>query len=149
MLVKANTLNRKRQTAAGVVLGAMVAAAMLPAALGVLQSSATLPELGTSRPDLGKLPLQFEANWGQAAPEVGYMTRNGNNALFFTPGEVALALQGTEAGLKLQFVGANPSHAISSGTQLPGKVNYMIGNDPAQWHTGVPTYGDIHYKIGR
>jgi hypothetical protein len=118
---------------------------MLPAALGVLQSSQALPALGTGQPDLGKLPLQFEANWGQAIPEVSYMARNGNNALFFTPGEVALALQGTEAGLKLQFVGANPSHAISSGAQLPGKVNYIIGNDPAQWRTGVPTYGDIHY----
>jgi N-acetylneuraminic acid mutarotase len=29
---------------------------------------------------------------------------------------------------------------------MPGKVNYLIGTDPAQWHTGVPTYGEIAYS---
>src|SRR5208337_4431607 len=26
-----------------------------------------------------------------------------------------------------------------------GKVNYFIGNDPAQWHTSVPTYVKVRY----
>jgi hypothetical protein len=120
---------------------------MLPAAFGLVQSSGAgiTGTGGVTQPDLGKLPLQFEANRGQAVTEVQYMARTGDNALFFTPGEVALALQGTEAGVRLQFVGANPSHAITSGAELPGKVNYLVGNDPAQWRTGVPVFGDIRY----
>ncbi len=29
--------------------------------------------------------------------------------------------------------------------ELEGKVNYLIGNDPAKWRTDVPTYGRVRY----
>ena len=28
----------------------------------------------------------------------------------------------------------------------PGRVNYFIGNNPAKWHTNVPTYARVRYK---
>ena len=29
---------------------------------------------------------------------------------------------------------------------LPGKVNYMIGNDRKKWHTGIPTFRQVRYN---
>jgi N-acetylneuraminic acid mutarotase len=29
--------------------------------------------------------------------------------------------------------------------EMPGKVNYLIGKDAANWHTNLPTYGEISY----
>src|SRR5205823_6500094 len=29
---------------------------------------------------------------------------------------------------------------------LPGKVNYLLGNDPMRWRTNVPTYGKVAYQ---
>jgi hypothetical protein len=30
--------------------------------------------------------------------------------------------------------------------ELPGKSNYLIGNDPNKWRTNVPTYGRVRYE---
>ena len=48
--------------------------------------------------------------------------------------------------VRMQLAGANPElHPI--GTEpLPGTANYFLGNDPAKWHTGVPTYARVRYR---
>ena len=30
--------------------------------------------------------------------------------------------------------------------ELPGKINYLIGKDPAKWRTGVATYAKVRYE---
>ncbi|HEX6289758.1 MAG TPA: SBBP repeat-containing protein [Herpetosiphonaceae bacterium] len=50
------------------------------------------------------------------------------------------------AVVRLDFVGANPSPAITSADPLPGIVNYFLGDDPGQWRTNVPTYAAIRYE---
>src|SRR5207244_12907628 len=37
-----------------------------------------------------------------------------------------------------------PSH-LAAEQPLPGKVNYLRGNDPSKWQTNVPTYGRVRY----
>src|SRR5262249_12492197 len=34
---------------------------------------------------------------------------------------------------------------VGSGL-LPGKSNYLIGNDPKNWHTDIPNYSRIEYR---
>ena len=46
----------------------------------------------------------------------------------------------------MKLEGANPSPAIDGMEQLPGIVNYFIGNDPAKWHTTIPTYAKVQYQ---
>ena len=46
----------------------------------------------------------------------------------------------------LQFIGANPEPQMQSGTAMPGKVSYITGKDPANWHTNLPTYNGITYS---
>ena len=70
--------------------------------------------------------------------------------LFFTPDETVLALPdptGTVSGtlVRLQYAGANQNPTLSGQNQLPGVVNYLIGNNSAKWQTNLPTYAGVDY----
>jgi hypothetical protein len=109
-------------------------------------------------PNLSQQSLAFEPNGGQTDPSVRFMAHAPSGTLFFTQAGITLALKspgvsGSSAGavpaggvLRLQFVGANPAEVVSDGPQLAAKVNYFIGNDPANWHTNLPTYSTITYN---
>lgn len=121
-------------------------------------------------PGLSKLPLSFEPNAGQSNQAVRFLARASGGTLFFTPSGVSLTLNQTGARavaakapqvgspllshetispstvVRILFSGANPNPIVDNGVLLPGKVNYMLGNDPAQWHTDLPTYAGITYR---
>jgi hypothetical protein len=44
----------------------------------------------------------------------------------------------------VEFVGARRSSRVAAGDLLPGRVNYLYGDDPKQWRTNVPTYARAH-----
>lgn len=46
--------------------------------------------------------------------------------------------------VSLEFAGSKPSHA-APGPELPGKVNYLRGNDPQRWQIGLSTYARVTY----
>ena len=43
----------------------------------------------------------------------------------------------------MQFVGANDGAQISGAEELSGKINYLIGSEPARWQTGVATFAKV------
>ena len=45
----------------------------------------------------------------------------------------------------MQLAGANSTVEPMDEEQLPGKVNYFVGSDPAKWHAGIPTYAKVRY----
>jgi len=114
-----------------------------------------------------KLPLSFEQNVGQTDPKVDFLARGSGYTLFLTRGEAVLTLRATErssdptsqrriglavsdeptanAVLRMALAGGNPAAQATAEGQLSGTVNYFIGNDPARWHVGVPTYARITY----
>ena len=47
--------------------------------------------------------------------------------------------------LRMQLVDANTNPQVVGLEELPGKINYFLGNDPQQWRTNVPTYAKVHY----
>jgi len=47
--------------------------------------------------------------------------------------------------IRMELAGANKNAQVAGANQLPGISNYFIGNDPAQWRTGVPTYAKVRY----
>jgi hypothetical protein len=103
-------------------------------------------------PQWGQLPLSFEPNVGQTAPAVQFQVRAPGGTLGFLPTEVALALPAaagattaTSQLIRLQFLGANSATTITGHDELPGKANYLRGQDPAQWKTNVPTYAGVTY----
>jgi pimeloyl-ACP methyl ester carboxylesterase len=94
------------------------------------------------------VPVSYIPNMGQSATNVRYQVHGGSSSAFFTDEAILLAV--TEGAETLPFVSlrwenANPSPDISAGRQLPGVVNYIRGNDPQQWRSDIPTYGEIVY----
>jgi uncharacterized repeat protein (TIGR01451 family) len=95
-------------------------------------------------------PLAFEPNRGQAAGDVEYLARGEGYTVFLRPREATLALRHTrrgEAGLvRVWFEGAGSPAALEPLDPLPGRSNYLVGHDPAQWLTGVPHYGRVRSR---
>ncbi len=115
----------------------------------------------------GKLPIAFEQNVGQVDSRVNFIARTAGYTAFLTPTAAVFSIQHSElldrraAGLQgvdtprsptnaagvaihMEIVGAKPQTAVGS-EQLPGKVNYFIGNDPSQWRTSISTFGRVEY----
>ena len=115
---------------------------------GVLNVLALTPPM-QPLPAFGNLPLYFEAAPSQANHPAQFIARGSDYQFLISPAEVQLNLQKTDAAtheissrtVRMQFVGANPRAQIQGAAELPGKINYLVGNNPAQWHTGVATFG--------
>jgi len=50
------------------------------------------------------------------------------------------------AVVRMRLGGSSGVAAPVGEEQLPGTANYLIGNDPAKWHTSVPTYAKVCYR---
>ncbi len=48
--------------------------------------------------------------------------------------------------IRMQLRGANPAAKPAGSDQLPGTANYILGNDPAKWHTAIPTFAKVKYS---
>ena len=123
----------------------------------------------------GKLPLQFEANQGQANKTVRFLSRGSGYSLYLTASEAVLVLATPSAegkrhatnaihdkhiapmqgdtpalmqslALRMRLVGAHTASRVSGLDALPGKANYFIGNDRSKWHTNVPLYAKVRYE---
>jgi hypothetical protein len=165
------TINAKRAAAAGI--GVLIIGLLVSARGHVTWTHPpqTIPGLSQTAPadrdgilqNYGKLPLRFESNLGQvhgaSEGEVKFLSRGQGYALFLTRADAVLKLrapgtgghesQGREtngASLQMKLVGANPRVTVQGTDELPGRSNYFIGNDPSQWHTGVPNYAGVRYR---
>ena len=48
--------------------------------------------------------------------------------------------------LRMHLAGGNLVPALVGQGELPGKSNYLIGNDPSKWRTGVANFGQVAEK---
>ena len=48
--------------------------------------------------------------------------------------------------LRMQFAGSNSAPLTEGLEELPGKVAYFIGSDPANWRANIPTYARVRYR---
>jgi hypothetical protein len=92
----------------------------------------------------GVRPLAFEENRGQTDGRVRFLARSNGYGLFLTPDEAVLSLRGEI--LRLRWEGATARPRVSGEGELPGKSHYLLGNDPAKWRTGIPSYGKVRYQ---
>ena len=115
-----------------------------PVTGGALDPSSELKVLET----YGKLPLSFEADQGQTDGQANFLSRGRGYTLFLNPREAVLSLSQPDARavLRMQLLGANPDPQLVGLDELPGIVNYFIGNDPQNWRTGIPTYARVRYR---
>ena len=116
----------------------------------------------------GRLPLSFETNRGQTDSEVKFLARGTQHTLFLSSTEAVLVFrkpEEPEAGerrdpkaklakpgtatrtvVSVAYLGANPMARVAGLDELPGKINYFIGSDPAKWRVNVPTYAKVQYQ---
>jgi hypothetical protein len=99
----------------------------------------------------GKLPLSFVPNKGQLIDEgaVRYYAQGAGYGFFFTKERAMLSFaEGKGRGghaLGLDFLGADPEATLTAQQRLSGKVNYLVGGDPAKWQRGLPTHLELLY----
>ena len=97
----------------------------------------------------GTLPLSFVPNAGQFDRRVRYSAQAAGAGFFFTRKEAVFSLaqkNKPNVALRLRFVGANRNVAIRGERPAPGRANYLVGNDPWKWHTGLRTYERVVYR---
>lgn len=102
------------------------------------------------------LPLMFEPNRGQTDARVKFLARGNGYALYLTAREAVLSLQESAVNaqhpaprisvVSMNLPGASSTTEPVGDVELPGKSNYLIGNDPAQWHRDIPLYARVRYR---
>ncbi len=118
---------------------------------------------------VGAQSTVFVHNVGQAGPDVLFNTLDSAGRLLFARGEVLLTLRSPDrvadllnpslegdqrespphqnpTKLRLRFESANEGVQVVGREQLPGIVNYYLGNDPKSWYTDISTFESIAYE---
>ncbi len=120
-----------------------------------------------------QMPLSFEPNQGQTDGRVKFLSRRSNFTIYLTSDGATLSMRSTRPGLgsvgsslnlrqalrqvgsersapsedvSFKFKGANPAPRIRSAGKLQTVTNYLIGNDPANWHSSIPNYTRVKYE---
>src|SRR5438094_4041559 len=102
------------------------------------------PMVGTpALKSMANFPLAFEVNAGQAEPSVKFLARVGKSELLLTSHSVVVQ---SRKSFGVKFAGSNAANEPQGIDALPGQRNYIIGNDPARWHTQVPTFRKVIYE---
>jgi cysteine synthase len=99
---------------------------------------------------LGSQPLYFEANHGQVNAAAPFIARGKDYQFLISPAGAQIILTKTTSAqtfstrmVQLQFVGANATAELAGQEALPGKINYLVGNQSAKWQTGVATFARV------
>ena len=107
--------------------------------------------------------MVFEPNRGQAAVATEFLSRGGGYTLHLRPGEAVWVLSSASAAvppvpvevphvpeasneLSMRLVGGNLEAEIVGVEPLVGHSNYLFGNDPGGWISGVPHFAAVSYR---
>ncbi len=173
MLALARAPFKLRQTARAAIIVVLLTAVMMLVTEGTFGPSGSLPTLSvvtglplSFEPNVGQVaaPAQFLVRQSNSSifftpSEVVLALAPGN------PDRKARTTLGTLSSgdldqssrspstqlttlttLRMTFVDADSGSAINPSQRLPGKANYLKGNDPSAWHTNIPTYAGITYS---
>jgi centrosomal CEP192-like protein/beta-propeller repeat-containing protein len=111
----------------------------------------------------------FEQNQGQANKNVRYLSRMGRSSVFLTDDAAIFSVNAEKhhkngpskdkygaakeqgeanspAIVRLRLLGSSHQSDVSGLERLPGRVNYLIGDDPSKWHRDIPTFSRILYR---
>ncbi len=120
------------------------------AAWGVLEAASYAPVVAQAREKLAAMPVRFEPNAGQWAPQVRFAARTGGYGLALTGREALVSLPQQEGQpprrIAISLEGAAASPLIEGLEPLPARGSYLLGNRRAEWRTGVPQYTRVRYR---
>ena len=105
----------------------------------------------------GKLPLSFEQNTGQTAPQVQWLARGPESTLFLSGNDATVEIhhmetvkrdgvempQAHSASLRMSLLHSQPAQSSAGERLQSGHANYLTGNDRSRWQRNVPLYGQV------
>ncbi|HVP93878.1 MAG TPA: PKD domain-containing protein [Methanoregulaceae archaeon] len=98
------------------------------------------------------IPAGFIRNDGQAGDPVVFQIISDGGSVFFTGQKAVFARSNSDnsqeslSPLSITFVGAGKSVIPEGSGPVSGTVNFITGPEQENWHTGIPSYGEIRYK---
>ncbi|HEY4365217.1 MAG TPA: SBBP repeat-containing protein [Bryobacteraceae bacterium] len=90
------------------------------------------------------LPSFFIPNHGLTDPAIRYFVDTPDLRAGFRADSAVFQLH--DLSLRVQFEGANPGVNVEGEEQLAARANFLVGDQPDQWHTGLPLYQKILYR---
>jgi hypothetical protein len=145
----------------------LVLTAIAALSLSLITVASAAPNLAAPKPTgawTAPAPLAFEANCGQVEGAVQFIARGQDCSVLIAPTEAGLILSkrdGASSALtadriafigrgvcqtrcvRFRLAGANEQARMIGLEALPGKVNYYLGNDPTDWHAGIPLFSRV------
>ena len=116
---------------------------------------------------IASMPLYFERNQGQTDPQVRFLSHGSRYSMFVTDDATVISMVGgrvhhgseiatvkaaagtmpeeklVASAVRIKMIGANPKPEVTGLEPLPGKINYLIGNDESKYHRNVPTFARV------
>jgi hypothetical protein len=95
--------------------------------------------------DFARLPLAFEKQAGGSGER--FVARGPGYVIALEDGKALIGVAEKDRSsdaISLEFAGSRSSQAVPAA-ELPGKINYIQGNDPRKWRVGLPTYARVAY----
>ncbi len=92
-----------------------------------------------------QIPLAFERNQGQSAPDVRYIARGAQATLYLEKTSAKLE-SSAHHSLTMRWISSNPTPKISGEDLLEKRSNYFVGTDPKQWTTSVSNFEKVRYE---
>lgn len=100
------------------------------------------------RASYGKLPLAFEDLKARPQGKMRFVSRGSGRAIWLGGAEIGLSLKnGPKRDLiSMELKGADAAARALCLEKLPGKSNYLIGDDPGRWSLDVPRYARARFE---
>ncbi len=94
---------------------------------------------------LPAIPLAFEKNRGQAAPDILFLARSGGRAVALKADHASMHIKGVPEPFVMRWDDAAEDVEVESLDEKRFKKNYQIGTDKSAWMSGVRSYGRVRY----
>ena len=92
-----------------------------------------------------RLPMSFEPNGNG-----NYLAHGNGYLLLLSPSGGTLCLSGKDKAssstMTIKVIEGNPTAQAEGLEALPGKSNYLLGNDRNKWRTNVANYAKVRYR---
>jgi hypothetical protein len=100
--------------------------------------------------------LTFEPNQGQADANVRFLARGSSYAILLENSKTVLVIprekrphewdQDQPSLVTLELLNSDRQATSEGLNALPGKSNYFVGNQRAEWISGIPQYGQVEFR---
>ncbi|NTW92630.1 MAG: hypothetical protein HGA40_04210, partial [Methanoregulaceae archaeon] len=123
-----------RVNAESITLALIVSLLFLCSACGAVQVASTA------------IPVCFMQNNGQTDEQVLYFADAAGYTVYLTKNGGVISTANPLSAVQITYQGSDPQASPKGEDILPGKANFLIGNDESMWIRGVPLFASVRYK---